>query len=79
MSNKAKYFLILLPLFMVCLWLSNLSLAQVITTTTANDYTNFVTTATHVENDPVLDGNVLNEPAWQAASPLTDFWQTTPN
>jgi hypothetical protein len=27
---------------------------------------------------PVLDGDVLNDPAWQAAVPVTDFWQQQP-
>jgi hypothetical protein len=28
---------------------------------------------------PVVDGNVLDDPAWQGVEPLTDFWQTTPD
>src|SRR5687768_2905857 len=28
---------------------------------------------------PVVDGNVVDDPAWQAAMPLTDFWQTSPD
>ena len=28
---------------------------------------------------PLLDGNVLNDPAWQAANPIEGFWQTTPD
>jgi len=28
---------------------------------------------------PVLDGAVLNDPAWQGVSPATQFWQVQPN
>src|SRR5688572_24935151 len=28
---------------------------------------------------PVLDGDVLDDPAWAKAPPITRFWQTTPN
>jgi hypothetical protein len=28
---------------------------------------------------PVLDGKVLDDPAWVKAPPITRFWQTTPN
>ena len=29
--------------------------------------------------EPVLDGNVLDDPAWIGARPISDFWQTQPN
>ncbi|HEY6553093.1 MAG TPA: DUF5916 domain-containing protein [Vicinamibacteria bacterium] len=28
---------------------------------------------------PVIDGDVLGDPVWQALPPLTDFWQNTPD
>jgi hypothetical protein len=28
---------------------------------------------------PVLDGNVVDDPAWAAVAPLTEFWQTSPD
>jgi hypothetical protein len=28
---------------------------------------------------PVVDGNVLDDPAWAGATPLTEFWQIQPN
>jgi hypothetical protein len=28
---------------------------------------------------PVIDGNVLDDPAWAGARPLTEFWQIQPN
>ena len=28
---------------------------------------------------PAIDGNVLGDPAWEGAVPLTGFWQTQPN
>jgi hypothetical protein len=31
-----------------------------------------------VEQPPALDGDVLGDERWQAATPLTAFWQTTP-
>ena len=38
-----------------------------------------VARAVPVTLPPVLDGNVLDDPAWQAAAPITDFWQTSPD
>ena len=35
--------------------------------------------ATSTETPPVLDGEVLAEDVWRAATPLTGFWQTTPD
>jgi hypothetical protein len=29
--------------------------------------------------EPVVDGNVLDDPAWKDATPISDFWQTKPN
>lgn len=34
--------------------------------------------AVRVEAAPQLDGEVLSDPVWQLASPVTDFWQTRP-
>ena len=28
---------------------------------------------------PVIDGNVVDDPAWRGAEPITDFWQVQPN
>jgi hypothetical protein len=28
---------------------------------------------------PVIDGNVLDDPAWRGAEPITDFWQIKPD
>jgi hypothetical protein len=35
--------------------------------------------ATKVTTAPVLDGRVLDDPAWAGVRPLTDFWQTSPD
>ncbi|MFQ5604164.1 MAG: hypothetical protein ACE5HS_12935, partial [bacterium] len=35
--------------------------------------------AIKVEKAPVIDGEILREEVWQAAKPVTQFWQTTPN
>ncbi len=35
--------------------------------------------ASHHETAPALDGDVLGDPAWAGAEPITGFWQTTPN
>jgi hypothetical protein len=35
--------------------------------------------ATPATAPPVLDGDVLNDAAWQVAAPLDRFWQTTPD
>ncbi len=34
--------------------------------------------AVRIEKPPVVDGDVLGDPAWSAIEPLTDFWQTAP-
>jgi hypothetical protein len=38
-----------------------------------------VARAYRIEREPLLDGNVLSDPAWQNVEPVTGFWQTTPN
>ena len=35
-------------------------------------------TAMRVTDAPILDGDVLNDPAWQQAQAIENFWQTTP-
>jgi hypothetical protein len=35
--------------------------------------------AVRVETPPTVDGDVLGDPAWAAAPPLVDFWQTAPS
>ena len=35
--------------------------------------------AGRLDAEPVIDGDVINDPAWQSVEPLTDFWQTQPN
>jgi hypothetical protein len=35
-------------------------------------------TAVRVETPPTVDGDVLGDPAWAAATPLAAFWQTAP-
>ncbi len=36
-------------------------------------------TASRVAQAPVLDGDVLNDPAWQTAGPVSTFWQEQPD
>jgi hypothetical protein len=35
--------------------------------------------AVRASQSPVLDGLVLDDPAWKSAAPLTKFWQTAPD
>lgn len=37
------------------------------------------TRAMQTETAPVLDGNVVDDPAYSSSQPIIDFWQTTPN
>lgn len=46
---------------------------------TASGHDRPVVTPAIVTESPVLDGDVLNDPAWQGAQPATDFWQTQPH
>ncbi len=36
-------------------------------------------TAVRIETPPALDGKVIDDPAWAAATPVHEFWQTTPD
>ena len=38
-----------------------------------------VAQAIELTTAPVVDGNVLDDPAWRGAEPITDFWQSQPN
>ena len=38
-----------------------------------------VAQAAELTTAPVVDGNVLDDPAWRTAEPITDFWQIQPN
>ena len=38
-----------------------------------------VASAVQVETSPEIDGNVIDDPAWGPALPLTDFWQSIPH
>ncbi len=35
--------------------------------------------AIDLEVNPVIDGDVLGDPAWSGATPISDFWQTQPD
>lgn len=35
--------------------------------------------ATRVEEAPLIDGDVLNDPVWREVAPISGFWQTTPD
>ena len=43
------------------------------------DPTSPLVTAMKVAIPPVLDGEILNDTVWEAAKPVTGFWQTTPD
>jgi len=38
-----------------------------------------VAQAIELTTTPVVDGNVLDDPAWRGGEPITDFWQKQPN
>ncbi len=38
-----------------------------------------VAQAIELTTTPIVDGNVLDDPAWRGAEPITDFWQTQPD
>ncbi len=65
-----------------CLTSTTLSFAQLsLDDDSRNDIepTSPFATAAKVENTPYLDGEVLDDDVWEAAKPVTGFWQTTPN
>ncbi len=49
----------------------------------AQKVTNFserpTTSATVIENEPTLDGEVINDPVWQAIEPITEMIQVKPD
>ena len=38
-----------------------------------------VAQAIELTTTPIVDGNVLDDPAWRGAEPMTDFWQIQPD
>ncbi len=38
-----------------------------------------VTKATSIENDPLLDGDIINDPVWQSIEPITELIQVQPD
>jgi len=44
-----------------------------------NAHSTAAAVAIRVTEPPVLDGSVLDDPAWTAAEPVHAFWQTTPD
>ena len=71
----------LTPLLLVPLAFATLDVRaqSLVTDTTAAEGAVPFAAATYHEASPTLDGDVLGDPAWAAASPITGFWQTTPN
>ena len=37
------------------------------------------TTATRAPEAPTIDGEIAGDPAWQSATPITNFWQEQPD
>jgi hypothetical protein len=64
---------------MVWLALSMLVTANLRAQEIVNSRERPVARASALASEPVLDGNVLGDPAWQGATPLTGFVQTQPN
>ncbi len=54
-------------------------LAQTAAPTPAPAGTANVATASRAPEAPTLDGDVLGDPAWAQATPITTFWQEQPN
>src|SRR5829696_1990816 len=55
------------------------AVAQPAATTTAPAGAVNVATATRAPEAPTIDGDVLGDPAWAQATPITTFWQEQPN
>lgn len=53
--------------------------AQPAAPATAPIGTTLSTTATRATEAPVIDGDIASDPAWQAATPITSFWQEQPD
>ena len=69
-----------LSLFVALVFFANTLIAQELPTSETVTLAAFPTAiAILVEGAPVLDGEVLNDPAWAEALPVTGFRQTTPD
>ena len=53
--------------------------AQPAASSTAPAGTANVATASRAPEAPTIDGDVLGDPAWAQATPITTFWQEQPN
>ena len=60
---------------LIALIVSNEGLAQAVD----SDSPRPIAQAIELTITPAMDGNVLDDPAWRGAEPITDFWQTQPN
>src|SRR5688572_20941710 len=58
---------------------SSIAAAQPAANTAAPPAAANVATATRVAEAPTLDGDVLGDPAWAQATPITTFWQEQPD
>jgi len=69
----------LLRVFLACnlfaLVIANEALAQTVDSNAPRP----IAQAIELSRAPVVDGNVLDDPAWRGAEPITDFWQSQPN
>ena len=69
----------LLRVFLACnlfaLVIANEALAQTVDSSAPRP----IAQAIELSRVPVVDGNVLNDPAWHGTEPITDFWQSQPN
>ena len=68
-----------LRIFLACHLLTLAIASDVVAQTLDSTAPRPVAQAIPLTTAPVMDGNVLDDPAWFGAEPITDFWQVQPN
>ena len=68
-----------LRIFLACNLLTLAIASDVVAQTLDSTAPRPVAQAIPLTTAPVMDGNVLDDPAWFGAEPITDFWQVQPN
>ena len=68
-----------LRIFIACNLLTVAIAGEVLAQTVDSNAPRPVAQAIALTTAPVIDGNVLDDPAWRGAEPITDFWQSQPN
>ena len=74
-TPRRNFLRVILVSNLLALLVAGNAIAQVLDSTAPRP----IAQANELTSAPVVDGNVLDDPAWRTAEPITDFWQIQPN